>query len=97
MDTSKRFTADVPVGGGIRYRRAGRGNYVDGKELTIRDSLVRFKGKLPLPVGSAAEVYLAPEARLTPPVTAYFEVKGCVSEAGGDFWIEGTVEGIKTE
>ena len=80
----------------VRYRLAGSGAYHEGVCLNISGSGIWFQGGLPLEIGKAAELHLASENKITPPLTAYIEVVRC-EEGEGGYRIAGAIKGIRSD
>ncbi len=81
----------------LRYRLAGSGAYTEGACVNISGSDILFRGSLPLEAGRAAELRLASENKITPPLIVYIEVVRCEQSEDGDFRIAGRVNGIRSE
>jgi hypothetical protein len=81
----------------IRYRLAGSDAYSEGICLNISGSGILFRGNAPLEVGKAAELHLASENKITPPLAAYIEVVRCEQDEGGDYRIAGAIKGIRSD
>ena len=81
----------------MSYRLAGEDTYTEGNCLNISGSGLLFKGGRPLEPGKAAEVHLAPDNCITPPLTAYIEVIRCDPGPDGQYTIAGAIKGIKGE
>lgn len=81
----------------MSYRLAGDETYTEGTCVNISGSGILFRGTLPLEPGKAAEAYLVPENRITPPLTAYIEIVRCDPGEDGLYDIGGAIKGIKGE
>jgi hypothetical protein len=81
----------------MSFRPAGAEPFRDGVCVNISGSGILFRADVALEPGKAAEVHVAPENRITPPLTAYIEVIRCDRAADGQYQIAGAIKGIKSD
>ncbi|CAL1240061.1 PilZ domain-containing protein [Candidatus Methylocalor cossyra] len=79
----------------VRYGLVGNGAPHEGRCLNLSGSGILFQGPVPLEPGRAAEIHLASESRIMPPLVAYIEVVRCEPAEEG-YAIGGAIKGIKS-
>ncbi|MBM3202639.1 PilZ domain-containing protein [Candidatus Woesearchaeota archaeon] len=80
----------------MQFRMAGSENFMTAYCKNISGSGILFLSDLPLEPGKAAEVFIDPENRITPPLTAYIEIIRCESIHDREYEIAGSIKGIKS-
>jgi hypothetical protein len=93
----KRDFKRMQTGCRMSFKLASADHYRDGICINISGSGILFRTDVPLEPSKAAEVHIAPENRLTPPLTAYVEVIRCDPIDHGRYEIAGAIKGIKSE